>query len=114
MLARGERARALEILWFVQRCLLRFARLIEGSTDHWRTPSKNVEHDLSPEMYRRYVACTASLANEALERAYAAAWTWGRELARTLSLTHELEPHETLLATMDERFATWLHPDPES
>jgi len=114
VLARGERARALEILWFVQRCLLRFARLIEGSTDHWQTPSRNVEHDLSPEMYRRYVACTASLANEALERAYAAAWTWGRELARTLSLTHELEPHEALLATMDERFATWLHPDPES
>ena len=112
VLARGERARALEILWYIQRSLLRFARLIEGSTDHWPIPSRDVEHDLSLKTYRRYVACTASLANEALERAYAAAWTWGRELARTLSVTHELDPHEALLATMDERFATWLHPDP--
>jgi hypothetical protein len=83
--------------------------LIEGSTDHWQTPSKNVEHDLSLRTYRRYVACTASLADVSLARAYAAAWTWGKELARTLSVTHQLDPQEALLATMDERFATWLH-----
>ena len=112
ILARGERARALEILWFVQRCLLRFARLIEGSTDHWQTPSKNVENDLSPETCRRYIACTASLANDALECAYAAAWTWGNELARTLSVTQKLVPNEALLATMDERFTIWLRPNP--
>lgn len=112
VLARGERARALEILWFVQRCLLRFARLIEGSTDHWQTPSRNVEHDLSPEMYRRYAACTASLADSGLECAYAAAWTWGKELARTLSVTHELELHPALVGAMDDRFDTWLHINP--
>jgi len=109
VLARGERARALELLWFVQRCLLRFARLIEGSTDHWQTPSKNVERDLSAETYRRYIACTAALDNDALERAYAAAWTWGKELARTLSVTHELVPNQALIAALDERFTTWLH-----
>lgn len=107
VLARGERARALEILWFVQRFLLRFARLVENTTDHWQTPSKNVEHDLSPEAYRRYVTCTAGLAGDALESAYAEAWSWGKELAGTLSTTHDLNPHHALLEAMDRRFAVW-------
>ena len=101
VLARGERARALEILWWVQRYLLWLGRLREGSTVHWQTPSKGVEDDLSPAAYDRYVTCTAGLRDGDLERAYRAAWTWGKEMIRVLAVEIGVDPLETLIQRLD-------------
>jgi lincosamide nucleotidyltransferase len=90
VLTRGERARALEILSILQRYLLWLARVQEGTTQHWLTPSKNAEHDLSPDAYQRFTACTADLRGDNLERAYAAAWDWGKELIYALARKHAL------------------------
>jgi len=62
VLARGELARALEILTCgVLRHLERMARLVESSADHWPTPSRGWERDLSPETQARLRDCTAGI-----------------------------------------------------
>ncbi|AWN23693.1 lincosamide nucleotidyltransferase Lnu(F) [Deinococcus irradiatisoli] len=84
VLRRGEYARALGTLGVLHVHLLQLARLVEGTTLHWPTPSKGVEADLSGGAYRRFSACTASVEPRELERAYTQAWEWGKELAGTL------------------------------
>jgi lincosamide nucleotidyltransferase len=106
VLGRGERARALELLWFVQRHLLSMARLVEGSTAHWFPPVRYLEHDVSSASYQRYIACTASLRGDELEQAYANAWAWSKELARALVDRFELNLHERLIDRLDHRFTT--------
>ncbi len=105
VLARGERARALECLWFVQRDLLWFVRVSEATTDHWQTPSKHAEQDISRPAYDRYAACTATLYDQSLEQAYQAAWTWGKELIHTLAREYGFDPHPDLIQLLDRRFA---------
>ena len=105
VLARGERARALDILGAAQRHLLWLARIQAGRTDHWPTPSRAAESDLPPEAYARFAACTAGLAPGALEAAYAAAWAWGVEMAQALSARHPFETYPELVARMD---GLWL------
>jgi lincosamide nucleotidyltransferase len=105
VLARGERARALELLWFVQRHLLGMVRVVEGTTGHWLPPCRRAEQDLSPASYDRYVACTASLRGAELARAYAHAWTWGKELGRDLTIRFGIDLHGALVDQLDARFA---------
>lgn len=91
VLRRGEDARAHEILNIVHRHLLWMARVLEGTTANWLTPSKSLERDLSPEAYARLAACTAPLDPDALRRAYAACWEWGGELAAALRDRYALD-----------------------
>lgn len=91
VLRRGENARAHEILNIVHRHLLWMARVLEGTTANWLTPSKSLERDLSPEAYARLAACTAPLDPDALRRAYAACWEWGGELAAALRDRYALD-----------------------
>jgi lincosamide nucleotidyltransferase len=88
--ARGEIARALDILSIAHRNLLWLARLAEQTTDHWPTPSKHLEQDLSAQAYQRYQACTAALERERLGQAYTATWQWGSELSAILATRHAL------------------------
>lgn len=108
VLARGERARALELLWFIQRYLIRFARLIEGTTEHWQTPSKALERDLSSATYDRYVATTAGLRGHELEHAYQAAWNWGVEMAYKLREKYDVDIKEDLIDGLSGRLTCWL------
>lgn len=85
VLRRGEHARALELLNIIHRHLLHMARLRDGQTQHWLTPSRAAERDLAPETYARFAGCVASsLAPGDLARAYRRAWDWGRELMDAL------------------------------
>ena len=88
LLGRGELARALEILGIVHRYLQWMARLAEGATAHWPTPSKSWEQDLSAEAAGRLRRCTAELEPTALRAAYGEAWSWGRELLGLLAERH--------------------------
>src|SRR5205823_2743591 len=56
-LDRGELARSLELLSLLHRYLLWMARLVEGTTIHWPTPSRGLEKDLSAASYQRFVTC---------------------------------------------------------
>lgn len=103
VLARGEAARALELLCWNHRNLLHMARVLEGATEHWPTPSRALERDISPAAYARYQACTAPCDPAALRRAYREAWRWGSELLEALFRRHALPLPEELLAAVAER-----------
>lgn len=108
LLARGELARSLELLGFVQRRLLWMIRLLEQTTIHWPTPSKALEKDVSETAYIWYAACTANLDEDALRSAYLAAWRWGKELMRSLTERHGGVQRERLLDRIDERLGERL------
>lgn len=80
LLNRGEHARAWALLSKVHENLLKLVRLHEGTTDHWPTPSRALERDLSEATYQRYLACTAGAGPIALRAAYRESWTWTLEL----------------------------------
>jgi lincosamide nucleotidyltransferase len=102
VLRRGEHARALELLNILHRHLLHMVRALEGSTDHWLTPSRLAEHDLSPEAYARFRECTAHLEEHALWRAYRKAWEWGGDLLANLRGTFGITYSEELCHTMTD------------
>jgi lincosamide nucleotidyltransferase len=103
VLARGELARALEILNVVHDGLLRMARLVEGTAEHWVTPTKALERELSPAAYQRFQACTAPLDHAALWGAYLAAWQWGNELMAVLGERHAVTWPAGLIGKLDQR-----------
>jgi len=106
--ARGELARALDILSLAHRNVLWLARLVEQTTDHWPTPSKGLERDLSAQAYQRYQACTAPLERERLGLAYIATWGWGCELSAILATRHTLILPAQLFEHITQEFATLL------
>lgn len=99
VLRRGERARALELLHMAHRYLLWMARLTENQLDHWPTPSRALEQELSEASYQRFAACTGGL--DDLETTYQAAWTWGKELITHLAPDSLPAP---LIQHLDELF----------
>jgi lincosamide nucleotidyltransferase B/F len=109
VLTRGEVARALEVLAQVHRNLLWMARLLEHATEHWPTPARAAEQDLSAAACARYVACTAPAQQDALWMAYRASWIWGREMMQALARRHNLSVHGALLAQMDRRLLEQQH-----
>jgi lincosamide nucleotidyltransferase len=110
VLARGEQARALELLGPVQRHLLWLARLEAGQTGRWPTPSRAMERELPPKSLARYAACTAPLEQAALARAYLAAWTWGGELSLALAERYPFERYPALVARLEAYFMARLSP----
>ncbi|MDR6219915.1 hypothetical protein [Deinococcus soli (ex Cha et al. 2016)] len=84
VLARGERLRAHETLWWVEGGLLRLVRLHEGATGHWGNATRCAEQELSPAALARFAALTGPL--DELERRYAAAVGWTLDLAAGLGL----------------------------
>ena len=105
LFARGELARALDLLGIVRDRLLQMVRVLEGSTVHWFNSSKFLEREISGTSYARYAACTACLEREELRRAYLSAWEWGRELMSSLADRYGVALPADLLVRLDERFA---------
>jgi lincosamide nucleotidyltransferase B/F len=105
VLARGELARGLEILSMIHRYLLWLVRLAEEQVEHWPTPSKSLEQDLSSAHYVRFTTCTAALDRSNLILAYRNAWAWGLELVDMLARRHTIDQHTVLIAAITERLA---------
>ncbi|MCB5908705.1 nucleotidyltransferase domain-containing protein [Streptomyces pinistramenti] len=82
VLARGETARAHALLHtVVAPSQLQLCRLLRGSTAHWLTPSRNLEHDLPAADRARYAATTAAAEPAAVRAAARHSWRWSRALA---------------------------------
>ena len=103
VLERGEVARAWELLRLLHDTLLKMVRIVEGQSQHWITPSKNAENELSPAAYRRLVRCSAGLDSEQLAQAYQETWYWGKQLASELADRHGLKLPVGLIEKMDRR-----------
>ncbi len=100
VLARGEHARALEILQLVHDNVLHMARLDEQQTEHWITPTRALERELSIDAYARYAQCTAGLNKSALWNTYRAAWQWGKAWIQA-------QHPGTLLDKLETRFSDY-------
>ncbi|WP_436528875.1 hypothetical protein [Actinoplanes sp. HUAS TT8] len=75
---RGELLRAIDALAHVQRHLLWMARLAEGRTEHWLTPSRAAETDLPAPVVAALHRATATADPESIRAALDAAWVCGR------------------------------------
>ncbi len=105
VLKRGERARALELLWYVQRYLLQLARINEGKTERWVNPTKNLENDIQPETYQKYCPCTTKLAEADLYEAYLKALCLGEALMQQLEQIYGVNVQRDLVAKLEEYFS---------
>ncbi|MGH3147569.1 MAG: aminoglycoside 6-adenylyltransferase [Rubrobacter sp.] len=105
LFARGELARALDLLGIVRDRLLQMVRVLEESTLHWFNSSKFLEKEISRDSYARYTACTARLDRDEIRQAYLSSWAWGRELMSSLADRHGAVVPWTLLEKLERRFA---------
>ncbi|MBF0102443.1 MAG: lincosamide nucleotidyltransferase Lnu(F) [Desulfobacterales bacterium] len=97
LLNRGEYARAWALLSKAHENLLKLIRLHEGTTDHWPTPSRALETDISNIAYKRYMTCTASIEPSALCIAYHESWMWSRELLERVAEPLNIELPEAVI-----------------
>lgn len=103
---RGEVFRALDALAHTQRHLLWMARLVEGRTCHWLTPSRCAEAELpadAVEIFRGAVPRGATAAD--VRNAIRAAWPYGRHLWEELAARHELALPDRLFMEIDQAVA---------
>src|SRR5690554_2775011 len=102
LLNRGEYARAWPLLGKAHENLLKLVRLDEGRTEHWPTPSRALEADLSAPVYERYVRCTAGADPVALCTAYSETWTWSLELFDKVAGPLSIELPEKVISYADQ------------
>lgn len=99
VLRRGEYERAQDALSQVRRHLLWMARLLEGATERWLTPSRCAEEDLSGELVAALGALGVTSEPAALAAAYRAAWELGGQLWRALAAAWGFDVPARLLST---------------
>lgn len=73
VLQRGEIARSLEILWYVQRYYLQLVRTVQNSMAHWLNATKWLEREILKTYYDTYKGLTAPLCEQDIQDAYIAA-----------------------------------------
>lgn len=85
LVERGELLRAWDALGHAQRHLLWMARLAENATEHWLTPSRAAERELSPATIAGLTAAAGSADEAALRRSLSFALAEGRRHWETLA-----------------------------
>ncbi|GIF99448.1 hypothetical protein [Catellatospora citrea] len=103
---RGELLRAVDALSHAQRYLLWMARLADGRTGYWLTPSRRVETDLGAEVVRNLRHTVTVAEADAVARAVAAAWVCGRDYWARLADRVGCELPRELFAELDSVTAT--------
>ncbi|NLY41268.1 MAG: lincosamide nucleotidyltransferase Lnu(F) [Desulfovibrionales bacterium] len=104
LLNRGEYARAWALLSKSHENLLKLVRLHEQTTDHWPTPSRALEKDLSADSYSRYLACTSSAESRDLYGAYLKSWKWSLELFKRVVIPQNIELPATVMKHVQRLF----------
>ncbi len=102
LLNRGEFARAWALLGRTHENLLKLIRIKEKATHHWPTPSRCLEHDLSPSAYERYLTCTAAARPHDLLAGYCRTWAWGLELFDAIATPLDVRLPDTVLARVNQ------------
>lgn len=108
VLARGEAARAWALLGSLHANLLKLIRLAEGATQHWPTPSRALEADISAHAYERYRSCTADLDPSRLWPAYRNTWRFGRELMAHVARRNQIALPASAMDALSERINSGL------
>lgn len=103
LVARGEFARSLDILWWVQKDLLKLKRIEINSLENFATPSKQLEFDLVEKDYKLYVECTAKLSSKQLINAYKNCYEWSKNIFLTLDEEHDILIYEELFSKIRKK-----------
>ncbi|MEU8004907.1 hypothetical protein AB0B66_27415 [Catellatospora sp. NPDC049111] len=98
---RGELLRAVDALSHAQRHLLWMARLAEGRTGHWLTPSRRAEADLGTELVEPLRRTVTAAEAGAVGEAIATAWACGRRFWVALAERHGGEVPQELFTDLD-------------
>lgn len=98
---RGELLRAVDALAHVHRHLLWMARLVEDNTDHWLTPSRQAEAELTPPTIQTLVRCTAVAEDASTQAAILEAWSCGRSWWIRLAKRHGQSVPQGFFAELD-------------
>jgi lincosamide nucleotidyltransferase B/F len=99
--ARGELLRAGDALGHAHRHLLWIARLAEGSTEHWLTPSRRAETDLPSDVVAELCRSTAAAEPDELRDALRKAWRLGRRYWIALARQYHRTVPDALFAELD-------------
>lgn len=99
--ARGEALRAWDALAHVQRHLTWMMRLLEQQTDHWLTPSRCAERELSATALAALRRATCVAEPTALRSALSAAWDEGSRCWILLAARFERQVPRELFAQLD-------------
>lgn len=103
---RGEVFRAVDALAHMQRHLLWMARLVEGRTRHWLTPSRCAEVELSGDVIEFLQSAVPRGATDVdVRKAIRAAWLYGRLLWEQLAAQHKLDLPDGLFQQIDQSVA---------
>lgn len=97
VLKRGETARSLECLGFVQRYYLQLVRLEENTIDHWVNPTKCLESEISATNYQCYQNCTSDLNENNLRSAYKESLSTARVIMGNLSSRYNFNYNSDLV-----------------
>ncbi|GGK75658.1 nucleotidyltransferase domain-containing protein [Mangrovihabitans endophyticus] len=108
---RGELLRAVDALTHAQRHLLWMARLAEGRTQHWLTPSRSAETDLPGDVAEALHETTTAADPETLTRAIGAAWRHGRRHWQQLAARGGRPVPEAFFQDLDAAIES-RHPEP--
>jgi len=98
---RGEWLRALDALGHAQRHLLWLARLAGDATEHWLTPSRAAEAELTPAALAGLRSATAGADPDDLRAAIGAAWLLGRGYWIELAKRHGRRVPDVLFGEID-------------
>ena len=90
LIRRGEQAHAAYAFGFVQKYFLWLVRIAENSTDHWESPTKGLENDISSDWYGKYQCIVPTVDNDILAEAFAFAVQYSEELFVKLDVSKEL------------------------
>lgn len=90
LLGRREWAHAHMSLGYVQKYLLWMMRIEEKTTDHWESPTKALEKDLSPERYMQYIQLTCRAKEKALKKAISVALAEANKLFSELKVSKDI------------------------
>lgn len=106
VLNRGELARSLECLSYVQQYVLRLLRVRENTVDRWLNATKNLESDLSIEAYNKYTLITSKLDAVELRSAYLNALNVIEDLARVLDNDYKFDINLAFLKKLHSHIAS--------
>jgi len=99
---RGEYAHAQQCFQYVQKYLIWLIRLADGADNHWESPAKKLESEITRSWHEAYAACVPDLQADRLMESLKAAVNLGLELFKKLEPGADLNDLKSLLKAVDE------------
>jgi lincosamide nucleotidyltransferase len=97
VMRRGELARSLETLTYVQKYILQLIRIKENTAERWLNSTKKLEADISAESYKDYVSISSKLNEDDIKTAYKNALNIVEELNEMLGSLYTFDLSKDLI-----------------